>query len=308
MNLLFWFKRIVFLHSSVRNFLDLHSREKKGVAFLVLICVGLMMANLYLGQIYESPPIKVIVVEDTILDVKSTSLLFNFYPNTISKDSLLLLGVSEVLAKQWVNYREKVKPFQSVDDLKKLYAMNDSVLKELKPYMHWKNKTTFSKNKFNEQSRSGKQVQKEIVVEKPKTLKIGLNTAELTELIKLKGIGNVYATRIIKYRELLGGFTSEDQIKEVYGISDSLFEMISNQIFVDSIALKPIDVNSAETKMLAKHPYINWSVAQSVVNYRQMHGCYQQLSDIMHSDLVNAILYNKIAPYLKADSCLSQPD
>lgn len=288
--------------------MNLHSREKKGVAFLVVICIGLMIANLYLGQIYESPPLQVVISEDSSKTINDTHSFFNFSPNTISKDSLLLLGVSDVLANQWVNYRNKVKPFQSVNDLKKLYAMNDSVLEELKPYMLWQSKSVVPKKKFEKQSSNGKQAQREIAVETPKTLKIRLNAAELSELIKLKGIGNVYATRIIKYRELLGGFTGKDQIKEVYGISDSLFETISNQIFVDSIALKPIDVNSAETKTLAKHPYINWSVAQSVVNYRQMHGCYQQLSDIMRSDLVNAILYNKIAPYLKADSCLSQPD
>jgi competence protein ComEA len=292
----------------VRNFLNLHSREQKGVTLLVLICVGLMTINLYLGQIYESPPIKVTVVEDTILDVKSTSLLFNFYPNTISKDSLLLLGVSDVLAKQWVNYREKVRPFQSEDDLKKLYAMNDSLLEQLKPYMQWaeNKKSNFQVRKSNVEQRINEHYASN---SKEKSFsKIEINNASLEQLKSIKGIGSVYATRIVKFKELLGGYVHKSQLKEVYGINDSLYSVIENQVLIDSIKIKRIDVNNAEAKTLAKHPYINWSVAQSVVNYRQMHGCYQQLSDIMRSDLVNAILYNKIAPYLKADSCLSQPD
>jgi len=288
--------------------LNLHSREKKGVAFLVIICIGLMMANLYLGQMYVSPPLQVVISEDSSKTIVGTHSFFYFSPNTISKDSLLLLGISEVLANQWVNYRKKVKPFKSVDDLKNLYAMNDSVLDKLKPYMRWKNITISPKKEFINKPNFHESTQTERTVEKAKTIKIELNNADLTELIKIKGIGNVYATRIIKYRDLLGGFTRKEQVKEVYGISDSLFDMISNQIFVDSLMPKQININNAETKILAQHPYINWSVAQSIVNYRQIHGCYQQLSDIMRSDLVNEILYNKIAPYLKADSCLSQPD
>lgn len=292
----------------MRNFLDLHSREKKGVAFLVLICIGLMIANLYLGQIYESPPLQVIASADSTKAKADKHELFYFSPNTISKDSLLLLGLSDVLANQWVNYREKVRLFQSVNDVQKLYAMNDSIFAELKPYMKWENTTSVNRKKKHDQSNNVVASKNVTEVKKPLPIRVDVNTTNLTELIKLKGIGNTYATRIIKYRELLGGYTSKEQIKEVYGISDSLYDVISKNIFVDTIAPIQINVNAAETKTLAKHPYINWSVAQSVVNYRQMHGCYQQLSDIMQSDLVNEILYNKIAPYLKADSCLSQPD
>lgn len=288
--------------------MDLHSREKKGVALLVLICVGLMIANLYLGQIYQSPPIQYEVKKDTNdFELKKEPIRFYFNPNTISKDSLLLIGVSEVLANQWVNYRRKVKPFQSVNDLKKLYAMTDTLLEELKPLLQWKDK---SDNKGEQNKRAEKEVQVEQTkpAQPTKIIVIDLNSAEVSTLKSLKGIGEAYASRIIKYRDLLGGYANKEQVREVYGISDSLFNSISNQISVETLDVKQVNINTVEIKTLAKHPYINWSVAQSVVNFRQMHGCYQQLSDIMQSDLVNENLYNKIAPYLKADSCLSQPD
>jgi len=43
--------------------------------------------------------------------------------------------ISEKLASQMVNYREKVAPFQSDEDIKKLYLMNDNLFQKLKPYL-----------------------------------------------------------------------------------------------------------------------------------------------------------------------------
>lgn len=50
--------------------------------------------------------------------------------------------------------------------------------------------------------------------------KINLNTATKEELMTIKGIGEVYATRIIEYRELIGYFTSLEELLEVKGIGE----------------------------------------------------------------------------------------
>ena len=60
--------------------------------------------------------------------------------------------------------------------------------------------------------------------------KVSLNTATLEELMTLPGIGEAKAKEIINYREEKGEFTDIDQLKEVKGIGDTLFESIKDNI------------------------------------------------------------------------------
>ena len=55
---------------------------------------------------------------------------------------------------------------------------------------------------------------------------LSINQATSTELESLPSIGHELATRIVKYREGVGGFKSVDEIKQVRGIGDKLFEKI----------------------------------------------------------------------------------
>lgn len=61
---------------------------------------------------------------------------------------------------------------------------------------------------------------------------ININTASLQQLMSLSGIGESKAQNIIKYREEIGTFNSIEDIKNVNGIGDSLFEKIKDNITV----------------------------------------------------------------------------
>ena len=63
---------------------------------------------------------------------------------------------------------------------------------------------------------------------------ININTASAEELKEnLPRVGNVIAARIIDYREYHGGFKSIDEIMEVSGIGDKIFEEIKDKICVN---------------------------------------------------------------------------
>lgn len=63
--------------------------------------------------------------------------------------------------------------------------------------------------------------------------KINLNTASVSQLDSLPGIGATYAQRIIDYRNSHGGFKSIDEIKNVKGIGDKTFEKFKDMISVN---------------------------------------------------------------------------
>ena len=62
--------------------------------------------------------------------------------------------------------------------------------------------------------------------------KININTAPLEELMKLKNIGQVYAERIIQYREQNGPFQNPEDITKVKGIGSKIYEINKDQITV----------------------------------------------------------------------------
>ena len=59
---------------------------------------------------------------------------------------------------------------------------------------------------------------------------ININLADINELKKITGIGEVKAQSIIEYREKNGGFKSVDEIKNVDGIGEKTFEKIKEKI------------------------------------------------------------------------------
>jgi len=61
---------------------------------------------------------------------------------------------------------------------------------------------------------------------------ININTASITELQTLTGIGESKAKNIIDYRETNGSFKKVEEIKNISGIGDALFEKIKDKITV----------------------------------------------------------------------------
>lgn len=61
---------------------------------------------------------------------------------------------------------------------------------------------------------------------------INLNTANLTELQKIPGVGEATATKIIEYRKANGKFNSIEEIKNIEGIGENKFNKLKNNIYV----------------------------------------------------------------------------
>lgn len=63
--------------------------------------------------------------------------------------------------------------------------------------------------------------------------KININTALKEELMLLEGIGDKKADAIIDYRNKNGSYKNKEQLKEVNGISDKLYNQIKDFIIIE---------------------------------------------------------------------------
>ncbi|MEO9474297.1 MAG: helix-hairpin-helix domain-containing protein [Cyclobacteriaceae bacterium] len=127
--------------------------------------------------------------------------------------------------------------------------------------------------------------------------KLDLNRATATQLQKIKGIGPVLSERIVKYRDYLGGFASYDQIREVYGLKPEVVEKLSEITFVEGDIIS-IELNTDSIKLLAAHPYIDYKLARSIINYRKVHGNYTAPEELLSLKLMTDSLYQKLYPYI----------
>lgn len=60
--------------------------------------------------------------------------------------------------------------------------------------------------------------------------KLSINTATVTELTTLSGVGEKTAQAIVAYRESHGGFSSVEQLQEVKGIGPAKFSAIAEEV------------------------------------------------------------------------------
>ena len=130
-----------------------------------------------------------------------------------------------------------------------------------------------------------------------KTTNIEINSADSIQLKQLPGIGSVLSKRIVKYRDLLGGFYSVSQLKEVYGLSEETISLIEGKVTVDVTQIKKLDVNFADANELSRHPYLKKSLASKIVKFRTKNGSIHDLAILRDSMILNIDEYNRIKPY-----------
>jgi DNA uptake protein ComE-like DNA-binding protein len=126
-----------------------------------------------------------------------------------------------------------------------------------------------------------------------------LNSCDSADLEGLPGIGPVLAKRIIKYRNLLGGFVSSGQLREVYGLSDSTYTIISKRVKADSSKVEKIDLNSVDFKRLIRLPYLEKYDVTSILKYRELQGRIENLDELVKNKIITQEKAKKVRPYVE---------
>jgi DNA uptake protein ComE-like DNA-binding protein len=202
--------------------------------------------------------------------------IYPFNPNFISDYKGYKLGMSVQEIDRLLAFRKQNKYVNSAQEFQNVTQISDSLLKSMAPYFKFpdwvKNKKQFSSFKKEDYSAFAK---------KEKTVLIDINKATAEDLIKIYGIGEAIAERILKQKESLGGFVAMDQLSEVWGLSPEVIGNLNKHFKVFVLPnLKKIDVNNASIKELAQFPYFKYGLAKQIVTYRSMNGNIYNIDDL----------------------------
>ena len=130
------------------------------------------------------------------------------------------------------------------------------------------------------------------------SIKLVLNLADSIQLQILEGVGPILARRAYKFRQALGGFHDIKQLAEVYNMPEIIEDEIEKYFYLEDNQTFKLNINTDSIIHLSKHPYINWNLAKSIINYRKVHGTYDSIEQITSIKIISDSLYQKIAPYL----------
>jgi DNA uptake protein ComE-like DNA-binding protein len=128
--------------------------------------------------------------------------------------------------------------------------------------------------------------------------KIEINSADSSELTDLYGIGPAYASRIIKFRNLLGGFYKPGQLLEVYGMDSSRYSGFVNDIILDTLAIVKINLNTAGFRDLLRHPYLDYEEVRSIINFRDNNGPFLSPGQLWTDSILANAKRDVLYPYL----------
>jgi len=220
---------------------------------------------------------------------------FSFNPNKLKLEEGQRLGLSDYQIRMIQNYVSKGGQFYKKEDLAKIYSITDDDFHRLFPYINIPEQT-FKRKVFNEENNKKRNI--DVGDSQEGLLSIELNKTDSIELQLLKGIGPVYASRIIRFRDLLGGFHDKSQLLQVYGMDEERYSHLQEQVYVDTTYVQKLNINKVDYQQLAKHPHITSKQANVIVQYRNQHGSYSRPEDLLEIAIINEEFLRKIAPYL----------
>jgi competence protein ComEA len=211
---------------------------------------------------------------------------FPFNPNNLPSEKWSLMGLKDWQIKVIKKYEAKGGRFYDKEDFKKMFCISPSEYNVLEPYIS----IPEQRKEYSETKPEFKENKKRVIID--------LNTADSVTLLTLYGIGPSFAKRIIKYRNLLGGFYNKTQLLEVYGFDQDRFDKIKDYCDVSQGGIKKISINRINTDELKKHPYFDYYTAKAIVDQRIILGKYTSMQQIKEIPLIHDELFSKITNYL----------
>lgn len=204
--------------------------------------------------------------------------IYPFNPNYITDYKGYNLGMTNEEIDRLHKFRETNQWVNSAKDFQKVTKVSDSFLATISPYFKFPEWVTNPKPKSQGYSNSYSNSSK------PKTFaqKIDLNKATATQLMKVYMVGEKLSERIIKARDKYkGGFVSDIELSEVWGLSPEVIERIKNDFTVKTPrAIKTFNLNEATRDELVTIQYIDYEIAHNIIEERTLRDGFKSIEEL----------------------------
>lgn len=228
---------------------------------------------------------------------------FPFDPNTADSTTLLRLGLSPWQVRSIYKYRAMRGRYHEPSDFKRVPGMTLELWERLgpnvridrkfrrftskdydKPSSNLNTETSRSNSASVQASPSHTVVADTLArdtlshpIKFPKGTQIDLNRADTNQLKKIPGIASYRASKIVEYRQLLGGFLHVEQVMEACEMPDEVLTWF----YVNPITPTKLQVNKMSLQRLMRHPYITFYQAKAIIEHRRMVGLFSNAEELL---------------------------
>ena len=319
----------------IKRTLSISRNEAKGTLWLFSIMFGIWAAVYVAEKYFSKSDVNISIVTTERLDSLNkdqnrkkfynktypkpdkqtnqgtTAETFDFDPNVASTQELVRLGIPARVANNIEKYRNKGGKFKYREDLTRMYGFPLDVYERLEASILLPSKENLSvetpQAEYSgsyDRAKESEEVKAD-VAEKPAYVSrkaeaiqpFDLNKADTAQLRRIRGIGKLTAERIVKFRELLGGFYDAEQVRDTYNLPPETADELLRYASVKS-PVKKVNVNTVQLKEF-RHPLLNYNQRKAIVNYREQHGAYKSLDDLKKIRILDEASINKFAPYVE---------
>lgn len=266
------------------SFFKFDSQQRAGIFALIFIIAGMQLAyycvDVKIDKDNSVEKQEWLSLQPEIDRIKKGKANFKpkiypFNPNFITDFKGYRLGMSTAEIDRLLKFRESNKYVNSAEEFQAVTKVSDSLLKAIAPYFKFPDWVKNKKSSFVS-------YEKQSYVKNEKLVLMDINKATQEDLIKVYGIGPGLSERILKQKEILGGFVSMEQMNDIWGLSPEVIEKLNLQFKVMDIPnVKKIKINEASVKELSQFPYFRYPLSKEIVTYRSMNNGISNGEDLI---------------------------